>query len=358
MEVIQGFRLSPQQRRVWLLQRESRAYRSQCAISIDGPLDISVLTTTVHRLIERHEILRTTFECLPGMKIPVQVTKDEVTHSLCEVDFSDQPAAERSSLVDQLFDGMHLQTFDSELSVAGRYTLVRLSPVEHVLLISLPALCADKQTLNNLVGEVTRLYQESEELEETVQYAQFSAWQHELLEENDDAAAREFWRKQASFGAPSLKLPLESSPTEISTFTPRTHTLKLEADNPRIANSVFLFTCWHSLLQRLTKQDDIAIKYLCTGRVYEEMSEAFGLYDRWPLLHSQFEEGERLTKVLEQIDRTVTDACEWQEYYPGGDEVDESIGFDFTEQPAAQVAGDVRFSIKRQYSRAHVPRMP
>ena len=348
MEVIQGFRLSPQQRRVWLLQRDSRAYRSQCAISIDGPLDISVLKDTVYRLIERHEILRTTFECLPGMKIPVQVTKDEVTHSLCEVDFSDQPVAERNSLVDQLFDEMHLQTFDTELSVAGRYTLVRLSSVEHVLIISLPALCADKQTLNNLLGEVSRLYLESEETEETVQYAQFSEWQHELLEENDDDAGREFWRKQASFSAPTLKLPLESSPTEISTFAPRTHTLVLADDI--VVNGAFLFTCWQSLLQRLTKQGDIAVRYLCNGRVYEEMSDAFGLYDRWPLLHSQFEEDQRFTKVLEQIERTVTDAREWQEYYPGGDEVDESIGFDFTEQPAARVAGDLRFSITRQYS--------
>ena len=339
MDVIQGFRLSPQQRRVWLLQRDSRAFRSHCAISIVGPLDIDVLKATVYRLIERHEILRTSFECLPGMKLPVQVTADEVTHSLCEVDFSDQSVAERSSLVDQLFE--------DQLGVADRYTLVRLSPVEYVLLISLPALCADKQTLNNLLGEVSRLYLESDELEETVQYAQFSAWQHELLEENDSEAGHEFWRKQASSTAPTLKLPLESSPTEISTFTPRTHTLLLDNDTP---NGAFLFTCWQSLLRRLTKQDDIAIRYLCNGRVYEEMSDAFGLYDRWPLLHSRFQEDEPFTKVLDQIDRTVTDAREWQEYYPGGDEVDESIGFDFTEQPAARVAGGLRFSITRQYS--------
>jgi hypothetical protein len=375
MEVVQGFRLSPQQRRVWLLQRDSRAYWSQCAISIDGPLDILVLKDAIHRLVERHEILRTTFECLPGMKVPVQVVREEVTHSLCEVDFSDQPVAERSSLVDQLFGEMHLQAFDTQPGAAGRYTLVRLSPVEHVLLISLPALCGDRQTLNNLLGEVSRLYlaimQEGEEPEETVQYAQFSAWQYELLEEKDADAGREFWRKQASFNAASLKLPLESSPTEISTFAPRTHTLLLEDDivnnvvtnlgEHHIPNCVFLFACWQSLLRRLTKQADIVVRYLCNGRVYEEMADAFGLYDRWPLLHSQFEEDERFTKVLEQLDRTVTDACDWQEYYSceqlahaaGADETGESfshIGFDFTEQPAARVASDLKFSIMRQYS--------
>ncbi|HEX7330143.1 MAG TPA: amino acid adenylation domain-containing protein [Pyrinomonadaceae bacterium] len=338
MDVIQGFRLSPQQRRVWLLQRDSRALQSQCAIAIDGPLDVARLKDTVQRLIERHEILRTSFECLPGMKIPVQVTAEDVTHSLSEVDFSDQPVAERSSLVNQLFE--------DPLGVVDRYTLVQLSPVEHVLLISLPSLCADKQTLNNLLGEVTRLYQQSDELEETVQYAQFSAWQHELLEENDSEAGHEFWRKQTSSSAPTLKLPLESTPTDIATFTPRTHTLQLADD----ANGVFLFTCWQSLLRRLTKQDDIAIRYLCTGRVYEEMSDAFGLYDRWPLLHSQFDDDEPFTKVLDQIDRTVAAATEWQEYYPGGDEADDSIGFDFTERPAARVAGGLKFSIARQYS--------
>ncbi len=353
MEVIQGFRLSPQQRRVWLLQSDSNAYRAQCAISIDGPLEIEVLKETIHRLIERHEILRTTFEFLPGMKIPVQVTADEVAHVLSEVDFSDQPEAERSGLVDQLFDEMHVESVDAQLGVTSRYTLVRLSPVEHVLLIHLPALCADRQTLNNLLGEVSRLYlgitQESQDSDETVQYAQFSAWQHELLEESDSDTGNEFWLKQGSINVPSLRLPLESSPTEVSTFAPRTHTLKLADDNSTL-NLVFLFTCWQSLLQRLTKQNDIAVRYLFNGRVYEEMSDAFGLYDRWPLLHSSFEEDEPFTKVLEQIDRTVTDAREWQEYYQGGDEVEESVGFDFTEQPAACVVGDLKFAITRQYS--------
>src|SRR5436305_12537240 len=32
----QGFQLSPQQKRLWLLQQDSRAYRAQCAVLIEG----------------------------------------------------------------------------------------------------------------------------------------------------------------------------------------------------------------------------------------------------------------------------------------------------------------------------------
>src|SRR5438128_615680 len=35
-EVIEGFRLSPQQRNLWLIQKKSQAFRSECAILIDG----------------------------------------------------------------------------------------------------------------------------------------------------------------------------------------------------------------------------------------------------------------------------------------------------------------------------------
>ena len=40
---VQGYRLSPQQRRVWQLQADSRAYRSQGVVALDGALDAEAL---------------------------------------------------------------------------------------------------------------------------------------------------------------------------------------------------------------------------------------------------------------------------------------------------------------------------
>ena len=74
MQPIEGFRLAPQQKRIWQLQADgSAAYCAQAVIQIDGPLDQAALVAALGQVTARHEILRTTFQRPPGLALPVQV---------------------------------------------------------------------------------------------------------------------------------------------------------------------------------------------------------------------------------------------------------------------------------------------
>src|SRR4051812_7534606 len=98
-EVVQGFRFSPQQERVWLLRRieSGDPYRTACAVRIHGPLDPEALAAAARRAVERNEILRTVFRSLPGASIPVQVILDEPALAFRAVDLSDLRAEERET---------------------------------------------------------------------------------------------------------------------------------------------------------------------------------------------------------------------------------------------------------------------
>ncbi|HEY9300096.1 MAG TPA: condensation domain-containing protein, partial [Phormidium sp.] len=61
MQTITGFRLSPQQKYLWSLLQESPAYRAQCSLLIEGNLNQKTLKEALQAVINRHEILRTTF---------------------------------------------------------------------------------------------------------------------------------------------------------------------------------------------------------------------------------------------------------------------------------------------------------
>ena len=63
-EIVQGFRLSPQQRHLWLLQQGEQCspYRAQCAVLIEGALNVAIIKDALHKVVERHEILRTAFQ--------------------------------------------------------------------------------------------------------------------------------------------------------------------------------------------------------------------------------------------------------------------------------------------------------
>jgi len=220
--IIEGFRLSPRQKQLWRAQQNNPAYRAQCLISIAGDLHPEILGEALRAVVQRHEILRTTFEHLPSMDVPLQVIADTIAVSNEEVSFSDFKPSEQEAVLDRLFREEGELPFVFEQGPLVRFKLVKLSAAlpqkseipldtvsttcgsgwvrscattellntgvkaahppattggtdclqqriltfeakplsaaEHALLISLPALCADARTLKNLATEISREY--------------------------------------------------------------------------------------------------------------------------------------------------------------------------------------------------------
>ena len=76
-ETTAGFRLSPQQERLWTQAgADAAGFRSQCAVRIEGPVDAERLRAALTSLVGRYEILRTVFPHQAGLKVPFQVILD------------------------------------------------------------------------------------------------------------------------------------------------------------------------------------------------------------------------------------------------------------------------------------------
>ena len=71
-DLIEGFKVSPQQKRLWL-QSFQQSSVAQCVVELNGDLQTEVLQEALRRVLEQHEILRTTFHTLRGMEVPLQV---------------------------------------------------------------------------------------------------------------------------------------------------------------------------------------------------------------------------------------------------------------------------------------------
>ncbi|NEP46232.1 MAG: hypothetical protein F6K35_46360, partial [Okeania sp. SIO2H7] len=75
-QTVAGYRLSPQQKHLWLLQEKNSNYQATCTIKITGKVEANILKSAIEKIAERHEILRTTFQRRPGIKMPLQVISD------------------------------------------------------------------------------------------------------------------------------------------------------------------------------------------------------------------------------------------------------------------------------------------
>jgi amino acid adenylation domain-containing protein len=373
-DAVKRVRLSPQQRRLWSLLPGSLNHQALCALLIEGKLDKDVLRNALEVVVQRHEILRTTFHQSPEMSIPMQVISEQCILYWCAYDLSDLDRLQQDAQVEELFDQNRICSFDLDRGPLMRPFLLALSPTEQILVIALPALCADARTIENLVREIAQAYdaclQTKAILDEPLQYAQFSEWQHEILKTDDGGEGRRYWNREDPSSVVPLSLPFEKQPSGDSEFAPHLLTYvfdavtrsKIEAIT-RMCNTsgaVLLLTCWQTLLWRLTGQSEISISMLCDCRVYEEMETALGLYASWPPVLIRFEMNFRFAEVLERVNDAVARTQEWQEYYsPATDSalsersIDPAflfpIGFERVRWPKAVSVAGVKFSIRKQY---------
>jgi amino acid adenylation domain-containing protein/FkbM family methyltransferase len=351
-QMIEGFRLSPQQQRLWGLRDGQASGTAQCVLELSGDVRASALATALSAVLGRHEILRTRFEWLPGMEMPIQVISGEPLLVFREVALDGGPKALESLLEQErgLPGGRY-----------GRFTLAA-SPRSFLLVITLPALLADSRSLDNLAAEIARAYGAAvHPAEEPVQYVQFSEWQNEVLEDDSAHEAREFWHRQALGDNGSRGLPLEPPEHPETRGSYPVSLIRVAASPPagaareaeRVAREhsaslqAFLLACWGGLLARLSDSPEIAVDVFFDGRKFSELAAALGPYGRFLPIGLRGLDGRSFARALGRVEDTLAEALRWQELCPARTTKRPRIpGFAWEELAAGPwTSGGVAFSI-------------
>jgi hypothetical protein len=93
-EAATSFRLSPQQELAWSARPDGPVGGAQMALQLTGELDGKRLRAALDHVVERHEILRTTFRRRPGMKTPLQVVNPALPVEWSDIDLRALDVAE------------------------------------------------------------------------------------------------------------------------------------------------------------------------------------------------------------------------------------------------------------------------
>lgn len=368
-----GFRLSPQQKRLWLLQQDHRVYNAWCAIKLHGELATDELTRVLSEIVQRHQILRTSFHRLPGTRFPLQVVNQTASPEWTHIDLSSHKDDKREAEVRRIIAEEKRRPFALARESLLRASLVTISTSEHLLLLTLPSLCADPRTLNNIYLEISRDYgaasvHDEKFSEEATPYIQFSEWQNELLDDDDDQSGQQFWLKHDLSSAATLALPFKLNPrSEVLDVSVLEHeieppalvALKAVAETAGTPLSNVLLSCWQILLWKLSGQpSSLVIGCAHDGRSFEELQNACGLFVKYLPLESHLDETLKFTDYLKRTAAQWHEADEWQEYFSWeavdcGEETDASsahfsFGFDFYDREIKRTTAGLTFSIVNQ----------
>jgi len=167
---------------------------------VTGTLSHAAAEGALQALVRRHEILRTSFREIGGRL--AQEVHPSCPVKLNTIDLTVLPAEGRESRAEEIARAEAAAPIDPAMAPLLRASLLRLAPDRGVLLLTLHSLICDGWSTGLIVRELRAAAEAIEAgrapdaTPPDLQFADYAAWQNELLASGELDGARAYWMRQ------------------------------------------------------------------------------------------------------------------------------------------------------------------
>ncbi len=280
--------LSFAQERLWFLDQLApglAVYNMPLALRLAGPLDRAALGRALSGVVARHEALRTAVRSISGRPVPAVAGAAPVPLPLA--DLGALPEERRAAEAARLASEEAARPFDLGRAPLLRARLLRLGEAAHEFLLTLHHIACDGWSLGVLAGELSALYAGEALPEPPVQYADYAAWQRELLAGEELARQVGYWRGELA-GVPPLELPADRPRPPAPSHRGGAVEVEIPAEvagalrrRSREAGATLFMTLlagFELLLARWSGQDDLAVGTVVANRRRRELEGLIGFF--------------------------------------------------------------------------------
>lgn len=285
--------LSFAQQRLWFLDQfypRSCAYNVPRVFRLSGTLDVDVLQHALDALVERHEMLRTTFKLVN--EEPVQSIGPARAVPLRIVDLASFPAADRESQAHAMVKAEVQRPFNLSSDLMLRATLLRLNNDEHILVLMSHHIASDGWSKGVMFRELAEFYNAKlnhrpavlPELQ--VQYSDFALWQKTMVAGTLLQKQSLYWKSKLRSAPALLEFPTDFPRPAVQGFEGTTECCFLPGEllgslkslSQREGATLFmtLLASFQLLLSRYCGQDDIVVGTPIAGRNRPEIEPLIG----------------------------------------------------------------------------------
>jgi Condensation domain len=318
--------LSSTQRRMWFFQQwapEAPTFNAARAIRLRGKLDRDALRRALAKVIERHESLRTIVR--PGPE-PLQVVIDSWS---LELGVISNLARGDAQALHRLLRELAREPFDLTADLMLRATLIELGPGDHVLLLRIHHIAADAHSDGILFAELSEAYSAYREGREpalpelSVQYADFTVWQHARLAGPLLDELISYWRVALDGAPPLLELPTDRPRPPVQRHAGAHRQLSLdralaerliEVGRPQGATFFMsALAAFATLLYQRTGAGDLVIGSPIANRNYLELHPVVGFFSNTIALRLRLDGNPTFRDVLTRARETALGAYAHQD---------------------------------------------
>ncbi|MDP1796431.1 MAG: amino acid adenylation domain-containing protein, partial [Planctomycetaceae bacterium] len=258
-----------------LMEPESGVYVLQQHGLLEGELDSSAMTLAWRQVMERHDLLRTSFET-EGLERPLQVVHPTAPLPLIEQDWSDLSPSEQQARWTALLAEDRNRNFDLSRPPLMRLIVIRLGANAFRFIWSQHHLLSDGWSQPKLLQEVFLLYEAARQdrqvnLPKPRPFRDYVA----LLERQDHREAAKAWQAQMAGFAEPLWLSIDrgASPVipdihfEFGGLTvEETHRAEAFAREQQLTLNTLVQAAFALVLGRCSDRDDVVFGETVSGR--------------------------------------------------------------------------------------------
>jgi myxalamid-type nonribosomal peptide synthetase MxaA len=225
--------LSTEQHRLWLLRQLDATVPTHIslAVQVRGQLDFDLLEQSANEVINRHEILRSTFVDLG--KRPARIAAPS---ALIKLDFvlGEEWSEEGWQELREIADSQTQEPFDLRLAPLVRLTVVRHSDQQHTLLLTMHEIIADGLSLQLFIEELLQIYEETITAQPSPlrllsdDFGLLARRENEWLKTNACTEQLRYWQ-QALAAVPPLQIPTDFARPAIKTHNGAIESCHLDA---------------------------------------------------------------------------------------------------------------------------------
>lgn len=280
-EFIASAPMTEPQLEVWLSDQLSEeascSYNESFTLRMRGSLNQAALKQAIHRVIARHDSLRSTFD---GEARRVHFTR-EIKIEIPVVKLSGLSGADRDARVRQIIQEDARAPFRLAKGPLVRAQLIELEPGHTLLIFTSHHIVCDGWSTNVLLEEISAIYNSlaggaTSDLPCTMSFAEYAGAQAKFAEGDEGRKIEEFWVEQFRQLPPPLDLPTDRARGAVKDFNGATCRRKISRSvyeeikkfgaKQKCTLFVTLLSAWQILLARLSGQDDIVIGVPTAGQ--------------------------------------------------------------------------------------------
>ena len=253
-----------------LADDSSGLYINQISLPVHG-LDTERFARAWTSVIEREDILRTSFHWQDGLSAPVQIVHRHVELPLQVEDWRGQDISEQAINARATAD--YLAGFDLSRAPLQRVLLLRLEDDRYQMIWTCHHILMDGWSSSRLFGEVLQFYAHGQVPSRNGRYREFIEW----LQRQDQGALERFWRSRLDVLEQATSLNQAMFPRHVEALpghealysrwdVAQTARLQQACRALQITPNTLIQGAWLLLLQRFTGQDTVVFGATVAGR--------------------------------------------------------------------------------------------